>query len=126
MAKKNQYSFLSERQEIETALISIKNASETFQDSIDQVTKNRAINISDDRASRAKDYIKAATSVVLAYNEDYKIGKLTVQQQRRVLELVDDVLAGRREFIHFNLTTNCDGMKELNSKEYFISGKEYQ
>jgi hypothetical protein len=98
---------------------SIREQSSQFQDTIDLVTNDRSIRISDNRGKIAKDAVKFAEKTILAYQEPEKLGKLTPWQQREILGMINDLLSGKRECVHFQMNRNCDGIKELFSNREF-------
>lgn len=99
---------------------SIRDQSKNFQDSVDLITSDRSLRISDNRGKIAKQYIKCAEKVILAYQEPEKIGTLSPGQQSEILLIIDDLLKGRRECVQFQLTQSCDGIKELFSNQIFL------
>jgi hypothetical protein len=100
-----------------SALIMINNGCDNLNDIIDRISNDRGINISDNRAEIAKDMIRAAKSTMLAYNDELRIGKLGTAEQRAILQMIDDVVTGKREAVQFQLTRNCDGIKEVFSRK---------
>lgn len=96
---------------------SIRRQSDQLIDTIDYVVNHRASMISDNRGKISKDMIRAAVQTVFSYQEPKRIGELDTKQQRTVLSLVDDVVKGRREFVQFQLTRDCDGIKEICTSE---------
>jgi hypothetical protein len=111
---------LINQRDILSSLIMINKGCEDLNDIIDKVSKDRGINISDNRAEIAKDMVNAARTTMLAYNDAFRPGKLTTAQQRVILQMVDDVLTGKREAVQFQLNRNCDGIKEVFSRKTLI------
>ena len=90
-----------------------------LQDLTDLVAKARSAKISDNRINICQDLLKAYRTTIFAYGDAPKIGKLSTDQQREILVLVDDILRGKRETVQFQLTRNCDGIKELFTSKIF-------
>lgn len=108
---------------------SVRDQSQNFQDSVDLITSDRSLRISDNRGKIAKQCIKYAERVILAYQEPDKLGSLSAAQQSEILMMLDDLIQGRREAVQFQMTQSCDGIKELFSNREFLfnqskSGKQ--
>jgi len=99
----------------------VKNAGMGLVDIIDQTVNDRTVHISDNRGEIAKDMVNAAMNTLFSYDRNGFAQSLRLSQkdQRRVLVMIDEVLSGKREAIQFQLTRNCDGIKEMYSKEVF-------
>lgn len=91
----------------------------------DLITNSRAMRVSDNRGQIGDDLLKAYETTMLAYGDVKQIGRLSNDQQREILVMVDDILRGKREYVHLQLTRNCDGIKELfTNKTYLISKQD--
>lgn len=91
----------------------------------DLITNSRAMRVSDNRGAIGDDLLKAYETTMLAYGDVKQIGRLSNDQQREILVMVDDILRGKREYAHFQLTRNCDGIKELfTNKTYLITKQQ--
>jgi GTP cyclohydrolase I len=106
---------------IQSTLVSVTSAHNTFQEAIDSSPESL---ISKRRKTQATSMINAAKMVLLAYNTDAEIGKLDLRTQRRVLEMVDDLVKGRREVVQFQLSHDCESIKEVFSNEVFKISKK--
>lgn len=89
------------------------------EDMIDLIVKDRSVHISDNRGSIAKDMLRGVKTTMLAYQDPVRVGKLADKDIQHIIEMIDDVLKGRREAVHFQLNRNCDGLKEVISKKEF-------
>jgi hypothetical protein len=97
----------------------IRSRVEFLRDFTDLIGKSRSSKISDNRIKICQDLLKTYESTLFAFHHDQKIGSLSDSQQREVLVMVDDILRGKREYAHFQLTRNGDGIKELLSSKIF-------
>lgn len=98
----------------------IRNAASQLRQVIDLTVNDRSIHISDNRGQIAHDMVNAAENTLLAF--DRNMGKslhLSTKDQKRVLVMIDEVLSGKREAVQFQMTRNCDGIKEVFSREVF-------
>lgn len=120
MAKKqNKYTplFAEENDfQVESTLVSLTSVHHNFIDIIDQAPSNL---ISNNRKQNAKTLINTAKLILLAYSTDGSRGMLDTKSQRRVLEMVSQVVSGKREAVQFQLTRDCEGIKEMYSNEVF-------
>lgn len=91
-----------------------------LKDYTDLIGKSRSSKISDNRINICQDLLKAYETTLFAFNHDQKLGSLSNGQQREILVMVDDILKGKREYAHFQLTRNGDGIKELSSGKVFL------
>ncbi len=86
----------------------------------DLISKAKSSKISDRRAKICQDFLNAYETTLFAFDHDQKIGSLNQGQQREILVMMDDILRGKREYAHFQLTRNSDGIKELFSDKVFL------
>lgn len=102
----------------------INKQSEDFQNIIDLITNDRSLRISDNRGKIAKDLIAFARRVLLSYEDHEKFGTLSNPQLQEIIGMLNDVINGKREAVHFQMNRNCDGLKELfSTKEFKINQK---
>lgn len=86
----------------------------------DQIVHSNGSRISDNRGKICQDLLNAFETTLFAFHHNpTMIGKLTNGQQREILVMIDDILRGKREYAHFQLTRNGDGIKELFSEKVF-------
>jgi len=90
----------------------------------DIIAKSRSSRISDRRFHISKDMLNAFEKTMLAYNGFDKIGQLSTKDQQDILVMVDDILRGKREYVHLQLNRNCDGIRELFSDKTFKIKKQ--
>jgi hypothetical protein len=90
-----------------------------LKDITDVIFKSNAIRMSKERYTSSQDFLKAYEKTMLAYRDVEPIGKLTTEQQRQILVMVNDVLAGKRECVQFQLNRGCNGIKEIFSNRNF-------
>jgi hypothetical protein len=102
--------------QVESTLISVNSAHTSFEDAIKKAPANL---ISKRRKEQAMAMVNAAKMVLLAYNTDAQIGRLDLKSQRRVLEMIDQVTQGKREAVQFQLSGDCENIRELFSNESF-------
>lgn len=95
----------------------IKAQTHNWISSVDLIQSYKTLRISDDRCERAKDHIKAASKILLAYDQDHFPIKLTPAQQRRILEFVQELLDGKRESVMFQINKEGTKVKEMFSRE---------
>jgi hypothetical protein len=91
-----------------------------LREATDLVVKARSSKISDRRARICQDLLNAFETTLFAFDHDQKVGSLSNSHQREILVMVDDILKGKREYAHFQLTRNADGIKELFSDRVFL------
>ena len=97
--------------------ISVIRQTNDFHTVIDQIKHDRTLRISDDRCDRAKDHISAASKIMLAYDKGFSTIKLDTAQQRRILEMIQEVADGQREAVMFQANKEGTKIKELFSRE---------
>ena len=85
----------------------------------DTIYTSKAMRMSDERYHNSKDYLNAFEKTMLAYRDQEPIGRLTPDQQRQILVMVDDILKGKRECVQFQLNRGCNGLKEVFSSKVF-------
>lgn len=90
-----------------------------LKDFTDLIGKSRSSKISDNRIKICQDLLNAYETTLFAFDHDQKLGSLSNGQQREILVMLDDILRGKREYAHFQLTRNGDGIKELLSSKIF-------
>jgi hypothetical protein len=91
-----------------------------LRETTDLIVKARSSKISDRRAKICQDYLNAFETTLFAFDHNQKIGTLSNSHQREILVMMDDILKGKREYAHFQLTRNADGIKELFSDKTFL------
>jgi hypothetical protein len=106
---------LSEAYQVGMIVKSISDYIQQGEDMIDLIVKDRSVHISDNRGAIAKDMLRGVKTTMLAYQDPVRIGKLADKDIQRILQMVDDLLKGKREAVHLQLNRNCDGLKELIS-----------
>jgi hypothetical protein len=99
--------------EVRKMVADLKNAT-------DLIVNSRGARISDNRGKICQDLLNAFETTLVAYGDVKMIGRLSNDQQREILVMVDDVLRGKRENVQFQLNRNCDGIKELFSSKVFL------
>jgi hypothetical protein len=92
---------------------------EDLKDMTDIIFNSKAMRMSDERYNNSKDYLNAFEKTMLAYRDQEPIARLTPDQQRQILVMVDDVLKGKRECVQFQLNRGCNGLKEVFSSKVF-------
>ena len=92
---------------------------ENLKDMTDIIFNSNAMRMSKERYQNSKDYLQAFESTMLAYRDQEPIGRLTPDQQRQILVMVDDILKGKRECVQFQLNRGCNGLKEVFSSKVF-------
>lgn len=102
---------------IEGLAISVRSQTAMYHDAIDLIKNDRTLRISDDRCERAKDHIATASRILLAYDNGYNPIKMDTKQQRRALEMIQDVLDGKREAVMFQPNKEGTKIREMFSKE---------
>ncbi|MCS5491762.1 hypothetical protein [Algoriphagus limi] len=85
---------------------------------------SKAMRMSKERYQNSQDYLKAYEKTMLAYSDIEPIGRLTTDQQRKILVMIDDVLKGKRECVQFQLNRSCNGLKEVFSNTEFFFDNE--
>lgn len=98
----------------------IRSLVNALRETTDLVTNARSSKISDRRARICQDLLNAFETTLFAFDHNQKVGSLSNGQQREILVMVDDILKGKREYAHFQLTRNADGIKELFSDKTFL------
>lgn len=88
-------------------------------DMVDLIYKSNAMRISKERYHSSKDYLNAFETTMLAYRDSEPIGRLTNEQQREILVMVDDVLKGKRECVHFQISKSGNALREVFSSKIF-------
>jgi len=104
----------------------INRAYEGINELTDQLYNSNGVRISKERYLLIKDYHSAAKQTLLAYRGGPPIGRLTNDQQREILSMVNEVLDGKRECVQFQLNRGCDGIKEVFSSKNFPFAHESQ
>jgi hypothetical protein len=92
---------------------------ENAQNLTDLLYNSNGVRISKERYVNIKDLLNAAKQVTIAYRGGPPIGRLTTDQQREILIMVNEVLDGKRECVQFQLNRGCDGIKEVFSSKLF-------
>lgn len=97
-----------------------------FRDSFDQLDEmtdllynSNGVRMSKERYRASKGYLKAYQKTMMAFRDTEPIGRLTTDQQREILVLVNEVLEGKRECVQFQLGRGCEGITEMFSGKYF-------
>jgi hypothetical protein len=98
----------------------INRAYENAQNLTDLLYNSNGVRISKERYVNIKDLLNAAKQVTIAYRGGPPIGRLTTDQQRDILSMVNEVLEGKRECVQFQLNRGCDGIKEVFSSRNFL------
>lgn len=109
----------SETYQVGLLVKSITDYIQQGEDMIDLIVKDRAVHISDNRGEISKDMLRAVRTTMLAYQDPIGIGTLSNVDIQRILKMIDDLVKGKREALHFQLSRNCDGIKEVISKQEF-------
>lgn len=114
-----------EENHIGNTLTKLKTEVFCLKETIDLIVNDNRLGVSQNRGQISKDMIEAAFRTLTAYDKTFRPIKLTTDQASRILNMVEDVLNGRREAIQFQLSRECEGIKEVFSQEIFInkSGK---
>ena len=99
--------------EVRKMVADLKNAT-------DLIVNSRGARISDNRGKICQDLLNAFETTLVAYGDVKMVGRLSNDQQREILVMVDDILRGKREYAHFQLNRNADGIKELHSEKIFL------
>jgi hypothetical protein len=99
----------------------IRARADNLLDEIDRAVNDRTLHISDNRGQISKDMIEAGMNTFFSYDRNgmAKSLHLSTKDQRRVLIMIEEVLSGKREAVQFQLTRNCDAVKEVFSREVF-------
>lgn len=97
-----------------------------LREATDLVVKARSSKVSDRRARICQDLLNAFETTLFAFDHNQKVGSLSNSHQREILVMVDDILKGKREYAHFQLTRNADGIKELFSDKTFLINTKQQ
>lgn len=95
----------------------LRSHTDTYLDIIDQIANNNHLRVPKNNAETAKDMIRAAKKTILCHDDMYRIGKLSLESQREILKLVQEVLDGKREMVQFQLNRECTAIKEVFSKK---------
>lgn len=95
-----------------------------LREATDLVVKSRSSKVSDRRAKICQDLLNAFETTLFAFDHNQKVGSLSNSQQREILAMMDDILKGKREYAHFQLTRNADGIKELFSDKVFLVNEQ--
>jgi hypothetical protein len=99
-------------------IIDLREATET-------IFTSKAMRMSKERYQNSQDFLNAFEKTMLAYRDQEPIGRLSTEQQREILVMVDDILKGKREAVQFQLNRGCDGVKEVfSSKVFFIKNQQ--
>ena len=106
-----------EAKHIQGLAIGIKSQTLQYLESIDLIKNDRTLRISDDRCERAKDHISTASKILLAYDSHHMPVKMDTRQQRRALEMIQEVLDGKREAVMFQTNKEGTKVKEMFSRE---------
>ena len=84
------------------------------------IVHSNGTKISDNRGKICLDLLSAYETTLFSFHHNPSmIGKLNNGQQREILVMIDDILRGKREYAHFQLNRNADGLKELFSEKVF-------
>lgn len=97
----------------------LKKSASNFLDVIDRLVNLQKLHISKSRGAIATGLVNRAVRVMLAYKDNSKDLSLNNSQKRRVLQMADDVLNGRRTAVQFQSLINGNGIVELFSNEVF-------
>jgi hypothetical protein len=90
-----------------------------LREATETIFTSKAMRMSKERYQNSQDYLNAFEKTMLAYRDQEPIGRLTNDQQRKILVMIDDVLKGKRECVQFQLNRGCNGLKEVFSSEVF-------
>lgn len=90
-----------------------------FTETVFTTSGSRGLRISKERYQSAKDYLRAFEITMMAYQEGNSIGRLSTDQQREILCMVDDLLKGKREAVQFQLNRSGNGIREVFSSKVF-------
>jgi hypothetical protein len=85
----------------------------------DLLANSNGVRISKQRKVLNQDLIKAAKQVLIAFRGE-RIGRLSSDQQREILMMIDEMMDGKRECVQFQLNRGCDGIKEVFSSRVFL------
>ncbi len=91
----------------------------SLNETTDLIYNSNGIRMSKERYQNSKDYLKAYEKTMLAFRDTEAIGRLTTDQQREILVMVNEVLEGKREAVQFQLNRGCNGIKEVFSSKVF-------
>lgn len=106
---------------VENTLMSVNSAHLSFEEAINLAPDNL---VSKRRKQQAMAMVNAAKMVLLAYNTDAEVGRIDLKSQRRILEMVDQVTKGQREAVQFQLSPDCENVREMFSNENFKISKK--
>jgi hypothetical protein len=85
----------------------------------DLLANSNGVRISKQRKVLNQDLIKAAKQVLIAFRGE-RIGRLSTEQQREILVMMDELMDGKRIGVQFQLNRACDGIIEVFSSKNFL------
>jgi hypothetical protein len=98
-----------------------------LREATETIFTSKAMRMSKERYQNSQDYLNAFEKTMLAYRDQEPIGRLTNEQQREILVMVDDILRGKREAVQFQLNRGCNGVKEVfSAKEFSLKQQDKQ